>query len=96
VAFSALTLLVGRQEEHLVCKILCVELLMWLSIWSKMHMIQLMPLPPYHLLLYYNPEWFCLSVAGLPRLSWKRGREIGVVVVVTLYVATGQSFLMLE
>ena len=27
----------------------------------------------HHLLLHWNPEWFCLSGAGLPRLSWKRG-----------------------
>ena len=36
------------------------------------HMVQLMPLPP-HLVLHYNPDWFNLSGAGLPRLSWKRG-----------------------
>ena len=30
-------------------------------------------LPPYHLLLCQNAEWFNLSGAGLPRLSWKAG-----------------------
>jgi len=38
-----------------------------------LHMVHLMPLPPHRLLLHYNPEWFNLSGAGLPRLSWKRG-----------------------
>jgi len=35
-AFSALTLLVGRQEGHLVCKKLSGGLLAWLSVWSEM------------------------------------------------------------
>jgi len=39
VAFSALTLLVGRQEEHPACKTLSDEVLAWLSAWSKMQMI---------------------------------------------------------
>jgi len=29
---------------------------------------------PHHLLPHSNPDWFHLSGAGLPRLSWKRGR----------------------
>ena len=46
-AFSALTLLVGRQEGHPACKKQSGEVLAWLSVWSKMqtHMVQLMPLP---------------------------------------------------
>ena len=39
IACSALTLLVGRQEEHPVCKKLSDELLVWLSVWSKVQMI---------------------------------------------------------
>jgi len=31
-AFSSLTLLVGRQEEHLACKKLSDEVLAWLSV----------------------------------------------------------------
>jgi len=31
-----------------------------------------MPLPPRRLLLHENPDWFDLSCAGLPGLSWKR------------------------
>ena len=34
-AFSALTLLVGWQEGHLACKELSGEVLVWLSVWSK-------------------------------------------------------------
>jgi len=35
VAFSALTLLVGRQEGHPACKKLSSGVLAWLSVWSK-------------------------------------------------------------
>jgi len=47
VAFSALTLLVGRQERHPACKKLSNELLAWLSVWSEVQtcMAQPMPLP---------------------------------------------------
>jgi len=34
-AFSALTLLVGRQEGHLACKKLSGGVLAWLSDWSE-------------------------------------------------------------
>jgi len=44
-AFSALTLLVGRQERHPACKKLSGGVLAWLSVWSDLHMAQLMPLP---------------------------------------------------
>jgi len=36
VAFSALTLLVGRQEGHPACKKLSGGVLAWLSVWSEM------------------------------------------------------------
>jgi len=35
VAFSALTLLVGWQEEHPTCKKLSGGVLAWLSVWSE-------------------------------------------------------------
>jgi len=44
-AFSALTLLVGWQEGHPACKKLSGGVLAWLSVWSEVHMAQLMPLP---------------------------------------------------
>ena len=36
-AFSAVTLLVGRQEGHPACKKLSGGVLAWLSVWSKVH-----------------------------------------------------------
>jgi len=44
--FSALRLLVGRQEGH-ACKKLSSGVLAWLSVWSEVlkHIAQLMPLP---------------------------------------------------
>jgi len=38
-AFSALTLLVGRQEEHPACKKLTDKVLAWSSVWSEVQMI---------------------------------------------------------
>ena len=35
IAFSALTLLVGRQEGHPACKKLSDGVLAWLSVWSE-------------------------------------------------------------
>ena len=35
VAFSALTLLIGRQEGHPACKKLNGGVLAWLSVWSE-------------------------------------------------------------
>jgi len=35
VSFTALTLLVGRQEGHPACKKLSGEVLAWLSVWSE-------------------------------------------------------------
>jgi len=36
IAFSALTLLVGRQEGHPACKKQSGGVLAWLSVWSEM------------------------------------------------------------
>ena len=46
-AFSALTLLVGRQEGHPACIKLSGGVLAWLSVWSEVQTAyaQLMPLP---------------------------------------------------
>ena len=77
-AFSALTLLVGHQEEHQASKkfewwgagvVICLQ-----QGANDLHIVQLMKLPPHHLLLHQNPEWFNLSGAGFPMLSWKKGR----------------------
>jgi len=37
LAFSALMLLVGRQEGHPACKKLSGGVLAWLSAWSEVH-----------------------------------------------------------
>ena len=77
---NALTLLVGRQEEHLTCKKLSDEVLVWLSVWHEVQTVCIWSswchcIPKCHdVLSYLNPEWFYLSGTGLPRLLWKRGR----------------------
>jgi len=38
-AFSALTLLIGRQKEHPACKQLSDKVLAWLSVWSEVQMM---------------------------------------------------------
>jgi len=53
-AFSASTPVVGHQEEYLACRKLSDVMLAWLSVWSHLHVIQLMPLPPHYLLLHEN------------------------------------------
>jgi len=47
LAFSALTLLVGRQEGHAACKKLSGGILAWLCLErdADLHMAQRMPLP---------------------------------------------------
>jgi len=47
-AFSALTLLVERQEGHPACKNLSGGVLAWICLerGADLHMAQLMPLPP--------------------------------------------------
>jgi len=91
-AFGALTLLVGCQGEHLACKIewwgvgvvICLE-----RGADCLHIVQLMLLhrKPHHLLPHLNSDWFYFSGTGLPRLSWKRGRQTDVGLVVVLVVS---------
>jgi len=69
-AFSALTLLVGRQEGHPACKKLSGGMLVWLSVWGEVqiciwssrchcHSLSLAPV---------NPDWFYLP--GFTFLVW--------------------------
>jgi len=44
-AFSALTLLVGRQEGHPACKKLSAGVIIYLERGADLHTAQLMPLP---------------------------------------------------
>ena len=39
---------------------------------NDLHMVQLMPLPPHHLLLQQNPEWFILLILAYPGCPGKR------------------------
>ena len=55
-AFSALTLLVERQEGHPACKKLSIGVLAWLSVWSEVQTC-LWPADAtaaHHLLLWYQ------------------------------------------
>ena len=39
---------------------------------NDLHMVQLMPLPPHHLFLQQNPEWFILLVPAYPGCPGKK------------------------
>ena len=56
-AFSALTLLFGRQEGHPACKQLSGGILVWLSVFDEVHSPSLAPA---------NPDWFYLLVPAHP------------------------------
>ena len=75
-AFSALTLLVWREEGHPACKKLSGGVLAWLSVWSEVqtciwprwchcHSLSLAPVKSRLVL----PFWYRLT-----QFSWKRGR----------------------
>ena len=52
-----------------------------------LHMVQLMPVhpKPSHLLPHLNPD--CFYGTDVPRLSWKRARQVGVIVVVAVVMS---------
>ena len=84
-AFSALTLLVGHQEEHPACEWWGVGVVIS-SAWSEVQTVCIWsswchchPQTPSSLASFI-PDWFYLSGTGLPRLSWKRGHYTGVCV----------------
>jgi len=43
---------------------------------------------------HLNPDWFYLSITGLPKLSWKRGRSVGVVKQRSKYIVHYIHFLL--
>jgi len=89
VLWCALALLCEHHEEHLAHKTWSDWMLVWLCLWNEVQktaVVQMMPLPLYHVSLHYNSEWFCLSATGLPVLSSKRGHYMAVVVVVVVVV----------
>jgi len=59
---------------------------------DDLHMVQLTPLPPRHLLLHKNPEWFNVSGAALPRMSWKTGHQMGVLYCHMLLLTATSAF----
>jgi len=68
-AFSALTLLVGQQEGHPVCKKTewwGAGVVVSLEQGADLHMAHLMPLPLTASLHQKNPDWFYLSGTGSP------------------------------
>ena len=75
-AFSALTLLVGRQEGHPACRKRVVGC--WRGCLSgarcRLAYGPADATATHCLLFQYTPAWFYLSGTGLPSLSWKRGR----------------------
>jgi len=79
-AFSALTLLVGRQEEHLACKNWVMRCWCGYLSGARFRVFAYGPADAtavskaHNLLPHLNPDWFYLSGTGLPRLSWRRGR----------------------
>jgi len=46
-----------------------------------LHMVQLMPLPPHHLMLQLNPKWFILLVYQLSQFVLEKCRQMTVVLV---------------
>ena len=80
IAFSAMTLLVGCQEEHPACKNWLMRCWCGYLSGSRCGLFAYGPadataiLKPYCLLPYLNPDWFYHYGTGLTRLSWKRGR----------------------
>ena len=79
----ALTLLVGHQKEHLACKKLSDEVLVWLSVWSEVQTVCLWPswshcIPNavHHLLPHLNrlvlTFWYCLTQVVLEKRPLNR------------------------
>jgi len=77
---SALTLLVGHQEQHSACKNWVMGCCSGYLSGARCRLLAYGPaeavaIPkPHYLLPHLNPDWCYLSATGLPRLYWKRGR----------------------
>jgi len=78
IAHSALTLLVGRQEEHPACKNRVMRCWCGRLSGARCRLFAYGPsdataVPKaHHLLPHLNPDWFYLSAAGLPVALGKR------------------------
>jgi len=68
--------LVGRQEGHLACKKVSGEVMMWLSVWSKVHLICIWSTATTYLLHHQNPKWSTfivpayLNCPGKEAIKW--------------------------
>ena len=73
IAFSALTLLVGRQEGHPACtvKIWSDEVLAWLSVWSEVQMICI-----WFSLYHCHPIISCFSKVQNGLSFWYRPTQV--------------------
>ena len=86
--FTALTLLVRHQEEHLAHKIEWWGVI-WLSVWSEVQIIFICSswchcIPkPHNLLPHLSPGWFAFLVPAYTGCSGKEA-DMGVVVVVVV------------
>ena len=82
----------GVRKSIRPVKKLSDEVLVWFSVWIEVQIVCTWSSwchcihKPHHLLPHLNSDWFYLSGigTGLPRLSWKRGRWTGIVVVVVI------------
>ena len=64
---------------------------------NNLHMVRLMPLPPRHLLLQQNPEWFILLVPAYPGCPGKKAVErLCVYVHVCVFVSVAVIYLHLQ
>ena len=97
-AFSALTMLVGCQEEHPGCKNWVMGCWCGYLSAARCSLFAYGPADatvsqnPHRLLPHLNPDWFYLSGIGLTRLSWKRGRQTGLVFSDSFYFRIGLPY----
>jgi len=76
MSFSALTMLVGRQEGHPACKTEWwgAGMVIFLKRGADLHMAQLMLLPLTVSCFSKIQNWIYLSGTGSPGWSWTKGR----------------------
>jgi len=89
-----LMLLVGGRRSIRPVKKLSGEVLAWLSVWSKVQMICIWSSSCHcHPIISHSipveSRMICLSGAGLPRFSWKKGHQTDVAVIVVLVLRLG-------
>ena len=63
---------------------------------NDLHIVQLMPLPPHHLLLQQNPEWFILLVPATHIVLEKRSLNAVCVCVQSIHTDDGDDAMVLS